>query len=261
MARKSPAFSFYPDSFLGGTLTMSTAEVGIYIRLLAASWLHGQLSFSFCLAFNSAIDSALVERVLKLKFKEVEPGQWINERLEEERKKQLIRSENGKKGGRPKANGKAKRKLNGKLKPKQNESPVSDSDSLEKEDKEKPPVASDLPPIGDAAAEEPSWKPCDVVDCWRHYTGQSPKLTKKRRDMITTRLRDPWWQKHFAEGCQAVSEIDFCLGDNDRGWRANLDWFIRPDSLAKVLEGNYGRYKPKPDPYQGWTKITTAESA
>jgi uncharacterized protein YdaU (DUF1376 family) len=125
MARKSPAFSFYPDSFIGGTLTMSTAEVGVYIKLLSASWLHGQLSFSFCVSFCSDIDSALVLQVLRDKFTQTEDGKWINERLEEERKKQAIRSENGKKGGRPKAN----EKLNGKLNDKLNESPDSDSDS------------------------------------------------------------------------------------------------------------------------------------
>ena len=258
MARKSPAFSFYPDSFIGGTLTLSTAETGVYIKLLSASWLHGQLSFSFCLAFNSDIDSALVERVLKLKFTEVAPGQWINPRLEEERKKQQIRSENGKKGGRPKAEGKANGKLNGKLTEKLIESPVSDSDSIKKESKEKPP----LPPDSAPPEAEPSLAPADVVDCWRYYTGQSPLMTDKRRRTISARLANSWWREHFAKGCQLVAETGFCQGDNDRGWKANIDWFIRPDSLAKVLEGNYERHKkPKPDPYKGWTGNVSLESS
>lgn len=38
-----------------------------------------------------------------------------------------------------------------------------------------------------------------------------------------------------------ISVSGFCLGENDRGWRANFDWLIRPDTLSKILEGVYDK--------------------
>ncbi len=39
----SPAFQFYPESFLSATAHWSTAEVGCYIRLLSYQWIQGSL--------------------------------------------------------------------------------------------------------------------------------------------------------------------------------------------------------------------------
>lgn len=38
---------------------------------------------------------------------------------------------------------------------------------------------------------------------------------------------------------QRVTQSRFCLGENDRKWKANFDWLIRPDSASKILEGVY----------------------
>jgi hypothetical protein len=39
--------------------------------------------------------------------------------------------------------------------------------------------------------------------------------------------------------------MPFFRGDNDRGWRITFDFFIRPDSVAKIIEGNYSNGKPQ----------------
>ena len=40
---RSPWFSFFPDDFLGGTVDLSPAEVGAYIRLLCHQWARGSI--------------------------------------------------------------------------------------------------------------------------------------------------------------------------------------------------------------------------
>jgi len=100
MTRKSPAFSFYPDSWVGGTSLMTDAQRGVYIQLLAMNWLHGSLSFCHALAITFARDEAMVLGILRSKFVQDENGNWYNERLEEERKKQQARSESGQKGAK-----------------------------------------------------------------------------------------------------------------------------------------------------------------
>lgn len=41
-----------------------------------------------------------------------------------------------------------------------------------------------------------------------------------------------WWAKLFRK----VKLNPHWLGDNDRGWTANLDWILKPANFAKVLE-------------------------
>ena len=47
-----------------------------------------------------------------------------------------------------------------------------------------------------------------------------------------------------------AGKSDFLNGKNDRGWKPNFDWLIKPENRIKVLEGNY-------DNRQGKTSVTT----
>jgi hypothetical protein len=29
------------------------------------------------------------------------------------------------------------------------------------------------------------------------------------------------------------------MGVNDRGWKADIDWFLKPESVMKIIEGKY----------------------
>jgi uncharacterized protein YdaU (DUF1376 family) len=86
---KAPAFQFYAADFLVGTSDMSNEEVGVYIRLLAASWDKGALPLDMTrLARLAGVSS--VKRFTAL-WEAVE-GKWartrdgyVNERLEQQR--------------------------------------------------------------------------------------------------------------------------------------------------------------------------------
>ena len=36
-----------------------------------------------------------------------------------------------------------------------------------------------------------------------------------------------------------IAKSSFCLGENNRNWRANLDWFLNPDTVTRIIEGQY----------------------
>ena len=59
-----------------------------------------------------------------------------------------------------------------------------------------------------------------------------------------------------------VRSSSFCRGQNDRGWRADLDWFLRPDTVTKLLEGKYedrnGNGKPSSNGHRKKPPICTA---
>ena len=64
-------------------------------------------------------------------------------------------------------------------------------------------------------------------------------MTPKRNHALAIRLRDPFFAAHWREAIQRTAASPFCTGKSERGWRANLDWFLTAGSVEKILEGNY----------------------
>jgi len=88
---KPPAFQFYADDFLAGTMDMTDAEVGLYIRCLCRQWSNGSIPNDpqeiARLSRASTEPQPSLNRVMT-KFKVCEDGMLRNERLEKERAKQ-----------------------------------------------------------------------------------------------------------------------------------------------------------------------------
>lgn len=76
---KDPAFLFYSDNFMSGTMFLSDEQVGKYIRLLCAQHLTGHLSENDMIFICKQYD----ENIFK-KFSKDEQGKYYNERLEAE---------------------------------------------------------------------------------------------------------------------------------------------------------------------------------
>lgn len=88
------------------------------------------------------------------------------------------------------------------------------------------------------------------------YHENCPKLARvkiwndKRKKHLLARWREDqkfqdleFWEKYF----KYVNRSDHLTGNNDRGWRATLEWLINPSNFVKVIEGNYqsNSYQPK----------------
>src|SRR5690348_10699589 len=79
---KSPAFLFYPNDWLGGTMGMSFEEKGAYMELLMMQFNRGHMTEDM---IGHAVGQ-LWGRI-KHKFIQDEQGLWFNERLDSEQKK------------------------------------------------------------------------------------------------------------------------------------------------------------------------------
>lgn len=84
---KDPAFLFYTQDFLTGTMFMSNAQVGTYIRLLCAQHQHGGHIDQYY--FNSQV--AVDDNLIRNKFKQDDHG-YYNERLLNEMAKRVHKS-------------------------------------------------------------------------------------------------------------------------------------------------------------------------
>lgn len=64
--------------------------------------------------------------------------------------------------------------------------------------------------------------------------------TKERQGKCSVRIRVDGFYDRFCKAVALAQESPFLRGDNDRGWKADFDWFIANETnVAKVLEGKY----------------------
>lgn len=93
---KDPAFLFYPNDYIGGTMGMTLEEKGAYIELLMLQFNRGHMTIDM---IGRTIGQAWDK--IKLKFIQDDNGLWFNERLELEVNKRKSFTEsrrNNKKG-------------------------------------------------------------------------------------------------------------------------------------------------------------------
>ena len=68
-------------------------------------------------------------------------------------------------------------------------------------------------------------------------------INDKRRSM----LRERWKEEHFRANWRAalskIPGIPGLLGHNNRKWIANIIWFLRPDSVTRLMEGYYDHWR------------------
>lgn len=70
--------------------------------------------------------------------------------------------------------------------------------------------------------------------------GNPRKLSSSRITHCSARLRDLHGDTEaWREFCRRVRRSQFLTGGNKSGWRASLDWVLKPDNFNKILEGNY----------------------
>lgn len=76
---KDPAFLFYPNDWLGGTIGMTFEEKGAYMELLMMQFNRGHMTSHMC----GQVVGQIWDNI-KDKFVQDEKGLWYNRRLEEE---------------------------------------------------------------------------------------------------------------------------------------------------------------------------------
>lgn len=87
--------------------------------------------------------------------------------------------------------------------------------------------------------------PEDIVETWNTLVvpplAHVRTITAGRRRKLEARTRDrtlEWWTDYFTQ----VAASPFLTGDNDRGWRATLDFVIRSEEIVvRIIEGAYGQ--------------------
>ena len=86
---------------------------------------------------------------------------------------------------------------------------------------------------------------CTTLD---HKENNKPK-TKTRQQILTERLREKSCPSYWLYIFSKILNSAFCRGENERNWKANIDWLIRPTTHTKIVEGKYDEKSVVAPPY------------
>ncbi len=150
------------------------------------------------------------------------------------------------------------------VKPPQPEPPREEARPPEPEQNDSPPDATACPELfsnpGDTAAPDDDSPPGEesppsdapskgaatrwIMDLWNEKAPEGlPRCSvwsSKRHKHARERLKEFPRREDWETAIGRIAESAFLVGQNDRKWRANIDWLLeRPNSLAKLLEGTY----------------------
>lgn len=86
----------------------------------------------------------------------------------------------------------------------------------------------------------------DVVEAWNAMAiraGVHPvqRRSAKLMGTIRMRLKQPGWLEAFREALPFVERSDWHRGKNDSGWKADLDWMLKPGQAEKFANRTPGR--------------------
>lgn len=111
----------------------------------------------------------------------------------------------------------------------------------------------------DRAAPVEAAGPVQLQEAWNELAHPDlprwKELGKERQKRAKQRLKErslETWRQVITR----LSASDFCRGTNDRGWCADPDFLLRPETAAKVLEGKYdNRERTTPIPVRALERI------
>jgi hypothetical protein len=104
----------------------------------------------------------------------------------------------------------------------------------------------------DAEASPAAVDPDFFLETWNETASFSParSMTPKLIAALAARCRDPIWRQLWRQALCKLPQSSFLRGErprDGRDWRADIDWFLKPDSVSKILEGKYDDRAPTVD--------------
>lgn len=111
--------------------------------------------------------------------------------------------------------------------------------------KSKPPKESNLPAL---------------AALWNELADERlPKIREMAHNSARRTSCEKRWEErpdraYWTSVIEKINATPFCLGTNNRGWKADIEFLTRPDNHAKILEGKYDWGTPKPNGIAGRSK-------
>jgi hypothetical protein len=231
--RKAPGFMFYPDKWTSHTKHLSDAAYAVYHKMICWMWDHSDDQFSMTqdpalisllLSYpESQISAALSEIrnpvMCLLKVRKAD-NCLISDGLRKEAEKQEARRQRGCAAAN-------KRWMPTQCQPNANPMPRARDMDI------------DIETVNKGGVGGTKW----IMELWNEKApAVLPRVgrwTEKRAKTAKQRLADYPDRADWERAIVAMADCPFLLGENDRQWLANIDFFLRPDTITRILEGEF----------------------
>jgi hypothetical protein len=87
-----------------------------------------------------------------------------------------------------------------------------------------------------------NFSPLAFADYWNSKGNlpQARHFNDQRLDKLSVRMKEPLFADNWQTIVDKLCQSSFCTGNNDRGWKADIDWILKNSTnYAKVLEDKY----------------------
>lgn len=84
------------------------------------------------------------------------------------------------------------------------------------------------------------------IEKWnsKDYVVKIAKMTAERKAKFNARLKDKFFADNYLKAIDLMDNSDFLKGGTERKgherWKPDFDFFMRPNTVLKIIEGNYG---------------------
>jgi hypothetical protein len=90
-------------------------------------------------------------------------------------------------------------------------------------------TTSPEPSLADSIKDE--WNKAGLTQC--------RKMSEDRKRAVRARSKDPDWLANWQDAVARAGQSSFCRGETERGWTASIEWFLKPDTVTQLLEGQF----------------------
>lgn len=102
----------------------------------------------------------------------------------------------------------------------------------------------------------------ELAELWNELADERlPKIREMAHNSARRTSCEKRWEErpdraYWTSVIAKINATPFCLGTNNRGWKADIEFLTRPDNHAKILEGKYDWGTPKQNGVAGRVKTT-----
>lgn len=82
-----------------------------------------------------------------------------------------------------------------------------------------------------------------LLEVWNQECGSLPKakaMSKGRAKKASSLFKENSCLNYWRGVVRILASSKFCNGENQRGWRADFDFFLKPETHIRATEGKYG---------------------
>ena len=102
---------------------------------------------------------------------------------------------------------------------------------------------TDIEPKGSCETGVSPVRPSEIIEAWNITAAdlglpKVVKLTDDRKRKLSARCKDSSLEE-FQAALATIRRSRWLQGENDRGWKADFDFFLQPKSFTRLIEGAY----------------------